>query len=149
MTHGMKWLAAIGGLLLGNVIAMVILAVVANNGGTQVIPAYYERAAHFDDEMARAATSRALGWHAEVAIAAGAVDVTVSDAGGRAIDGARVRVTGYQRAHAGDPVDVELAQLGGGHYRADLHERRGWHDLTVRADRGASHFLQQVAIEAR
>ena len=102
MTARRTWPLAIGGLLIGNVIAMVILAVVANDGGTQVIPAYYDRAAHFDDEMSRASASRALGWHAEVAIAAGAIDVTVSDAAGHAVDGARVRVTGYQRAHSYD-----------------------------------------------
>jgi nitrogen fixation protein FixH len=145
----MRWSLVIGGLLAGNVVAMVILAVVAGNGGTQVIPAYYDRAAHFDDEIARASASRALGWHAEVAIAAGAIDVTVSDAAGRAVDGARVRVTGYQRAHAGEPVDVELAWVGDGHYRAGVRERRGWHDLTVVADRGDAHYQQRVAVEAR
>ncbi|HEX8112080.1 MAG TPA: FixH family protein [Kofleriaceae bacterium] len=149
MTPRLKWLLAIAGLLVGNVIAMVILAVVAGNGRTQVIPAYYDRAAHFDDEIARASASRALGWHAEVAIAAGAIDVTVSDAAGHAVDDARVRVTGYQRAHAGEPVDVELVRLGGGHYRAGLRERRGWHDLTVAADRGDAHYQQRVAVEAR
>lgn len=149
MTARRKWPLAIGGLLIGNVIAMVVLAVVANDGGTQVIPAYYDRAAHYDDELARASASRALGWHAEVAIAAGAIDVTVSDAAGRAVDGARVRVTGYQRAHAGEPVDVELARVGDGQYRAGVRERRGWHDLTVVADRGDAHYQQRVAVEAR
>jgi nitrogen fixation protein FixH len=144
-----KWPLAIGGLLIGNVIATVVLSVVANEGGTQVIPAYYDRAAHYDDELTRASASRALGWHAEVAIAAGAIDVTVSDAAGRAVDGARVRVTGYQRAHAGEPVDVELARIGGGHYHAGVRERRGWHDLTIVADRGDAHYQQRVAVEAR
>jgi nitrogen fixation protein FixH len=149
MTPAMRWLLVIGGLLVGNVIAMVILAVVASNGGAQVIPAYYDRAAHYDDELARASASRALGWHAEIAIAAGAIDVTVSDAAGRAVDGARVRVTGYQRAHAGEPVDIELARVGGGHYHAGVRERRGWHDLTVVADRGDAHYQQRVAVEVR
>jgi nitrogen fixation protein FixH len=149
MTAAMRWWLVIGGLLAANVIAMVLLAVVANDGGTQVIPAYYDRAVHFDDEIDRASASRALGWHAEVAIAAGAIDVTMSDASGHAVDGARVRVTGYQRAHAGEPVDVELARVGGGHYRAGLHERRGWHDLTVVAELGDAHYQQRVAIEAR
>ena len=51
MTPRLRWILAIAGLLGGNVIAMVILAVVANNGGTQVIPAYYDKAAHYDDEL--------------------------------------------------------------------------------------------------
>lgn len=40
MTAGQKWLCAIGGLLAANVIAMVILAVVAHHGASRVIPAY-------------------------------------------------------------------------------------------------------------
>ena len=149
MTPKLRWIVAIVGLLVGNVIAMVVLAVVANDGTTQVIPAYYDRAAHYDDELDRASASRELGWHAEVAIAAGAIDVTVSDAAGRAIDGARVRITGYQRAHASETLDLELSTAGGGHYRGELRERRGWHDLTVAAERGAARYFQHVAVEAR
>lgn len=148
MTPRLSWLLAIVGLLAANVIAMMILAV-ASAGGTQVIPAYYDKAAHYDDELDRASASRALGWRAEVAFAGGAIDVTVSDAAGRAVDGARVRITGYQRAHASESLDVELAMIGAGHYRSTVHGRRGWHDLTIAADRGDAHFTQRVAIEAR
>lgn len=149
MTPRLRWILAIVGLLAANVVAMVVLAVVANNGHTQVIPAYYDRAAHYNDEIDRASASRALGWHAEVAIARGAIDVTVSDAAGHAIDGARVRITGYQRAHAAEPLDLELATAGAGHYHGDLRERRGWHDLTVIAERGDARYLQRIAVEAR
>jgi nitrogen fixation protein FixH len=148
MTAGMKWLLAIAGLLSANVIAMVVLTVVANNGTTQVIPAYYDKAVHYNDELDRSATSRALGWHADVAIAGGAIDVVVADASGAAIDGAHVRVTGYQRAHAGEPVDVVLAATGGGHYHGQA-ARRGWHDLTVIAERDGEQYTQNVAVEAR
>ncbi|HEX7837108.1 MAG TPA: FixH family protein [Kofleriaceae bacterium] len=149
MAPRVKWILAIIALLAGNVVAMIVLAVVASDGATQVIPAYYDKAAHFDDEIDRATASRALGWHAEVAIAGGAIDVTVSDAAGRAVDGARVRITGYQRAHASEPLDVVLATIGAGRYRGDVRERRGWHDLIVAADRGGAHYVQHVAIEAR
>ena len=149
MTPRIRWIVAIAGLLFGNVVAMVILAVVANNGATQVIPSYYDKAAHYDDEIDRASASRALGWHTEVAIAGGAIDVMVSDGAGQAIDGARVRITGYQRAHAVDGLDVELAMVGAGHYRGSVRERRGWHDLTIAADRGDAHYLQHVAVEVR
>lgn len=128
---------------------MVILAVVANNGTTQVIPSYYDKAAHFDDELDRAAASRALGWRAEVAVAQGTIDVVVADVTGHAVDDARVRITGYQRAHASDAFDLELIKVGAGHYRGAIRERRGWHDLVVVADRGAAHYQQRVAVEAR
>ena len=82
-------------------------------------------------------------------MADGAIDVVVLDADGHAIEGAQVHVTGYQRAHASDALDVVLATAGGGHYRGGVRERRGWHDLTVVADRGDAHYMQHVAVEAR
>lgn len=149
MKPHLRWIFAIVGLLGVNVIAMVILAIAANNGGTQVIPAYYDKAAHYDDEMARSVVSQALGWHADVAMTAGAIDVTVRDAAGGAIEGAKVRVTGYQRAHADEPLDVVLLTSGPGRYRAGFRERRGWHDLVVVADRGGAHYTQRVVVEAK
>jgi len=149
MTPKLRWILAIVGLLAGNVLAMVILAVAATNGGTQVIPAYYEKASHYDDELDRSTVSKALGWHADVAIAGGAVDVTVSDEAGKPLDGAIVRITGYQRAHAGEALEVVLRAAGGGHYRGGVHERVGWHDVTVTAERGAARYSQHIAVEAR
>lgn len=144
-----RWVIAIAGLLGANVVAMTILAVTAGNGGTQVIPAYYDKAAHYNDELDAAQVSRALGWHAGVAMSGGAIEVFVMDAAGAAIDGATVRVTGYQRAHAAELVDVTLAAVGGGHYRGQVRGRPGWHDLTVRAERAGDRYLKQLAIEAR
>ena len=149
MTAAMRWWLAIGGLLAANVIAMVLLAVVANDGGTQVIPAYYDKAVHYNDELDAAQVSRALGWHAGLTMSGGAIEVFVMDAAGAAIDGATVRVTGYPRAHAAELVDVTLASTGGGHYRGALRGRAGWHDLTVRAERAGARYLTQLAIEAR
>lgn len=149
MTAGMKWLLAIAGLLVGNAIAMIVLTVVANDGETQVIAQYYDKAVHFDDQLASEASSRALGWHAEVAIVDGAIEVAVADRAGDAIGDARVRVTGYQRAHAAEPVDVELAASGGGLYRGSVMTRRGWHDLTVVAERDGVRYTQRVVVEAQ
>lgn len=149
MTPRLRWLFAITGLLGVNVVAMVVLAMAANHGGAQVIPSYYDKAAHFDDEIDCARQSRALGWHAGVAMLGGAIEVVVVDAAGHAIDGASVRITGYQRAHAADLLDVALSEVGGGRYRGALRARRGWHDLTVLAERAGARFLQHVAIEVR
>ena len=149
MRPHVRWIVAIVGLLAANVAAMIILTVVANRGKSQVIPAYYDKAAHYDDELDRRAASAALGWRAEVAMAAGAIDVTVSDAAGHAVDGAKVRVTGYQRAHADEPVDVVLLAAGAGHYRGGVRERRGWHDLVVVAEQGSARFTQHVVVEAK
>jgi len=149
MTASFKWILAIVGLLVANMIAMVILAVVANNGTNQVIPDYYAKATHYDDEMARSAASQALGWQVVVAITHDAIDVAVSDAAGKPLEGAEVRVAGYQRAHAADLLDQVLASAGAGHYRAASPERAGWYDLTVLVTSGGAHYSQHVVVEAR
>jgi nitrogen fixation protein FixH len=149
MTASFKWISAIVGLLVANVIAMVILAVVANNGTNQVIPDYYARASHYDDELARSSASRALGWRVDVAITRGAIEVAVFDAAGRPIEGAEVRVIGYQRAHAAELLDQVLASAGAGRYRAASHARAGRYDLTALVTSGGAQFSQHVVVEAR
>jgi nitrogen fixation protein FixH len=149
MTAWWKWLLAITGLLAANVVAMGILAVVACHDGAQVIPDYYARAAHYDDELASSSRSQALGWHVEVSVAGDAIDATVIDAAGAPIDGAEVRVTGYQRAHASDAVDVLLAARGAGHYRGALPGRRGSYDLVARVDARGAHYTRRLVVEAR
>jgi len=149
MTAATKWIVAIAALLGGNVIAMVTLAVLANNGTNQVIPDYYAKASHYDDELARSSVSRALGWHLELTVSDGAIDAAVHDAAGRPLAGARVRITGYQRAHAAAPVDVELTAAPDGRYRGALGSRRGWYDLIAAVDLGAAHYTQHVVVEAR
>jgi nitrogen fixation protein FixH len=141
-----RWIVGIVGFLAANVIAMVILAAMAHDGSSQVIPDYYDRAAHFDDTLDSAARARALGWHAQVSISHGVVEVVLRDAAGGAIGDAKVRVAGYQRAHARDAVDVELAAAGGGRYRAAIDTRPGVHDLIITAERGGDRFTQRESI---
>jgi nitrogen fixation protein FixH len=149
MTAQRTWLVAIAGLLGVNVVAMIVLAVVANHGTSQVIPDYYARAAHYDDELARSTVSQALGWRVDVAIDRGAIAATVRDAAGQAIDGAQVRITGYQRAHASDAVDVALSVAATGHYRGTVPARRGWYDLVAVVDARGARYTQHVVVEAR
>lgn len=149
MTPKLKWIIAIAGLLGANVVAMVILAVIANNGTNEVIPNYYARAAHYDDELARSSVSQALGWRVEVAIAGGAIDATVRDAAGLAIDGAQVRITGYQRAHAAEPIDVALSAAAGGHYGGAVRPQAGRYDLVAVVDARGARYTQRLVVDAR
>jgi nitrogen fixation protein FixH len=149
MTPQLRWLVAIAGLLGANLVAMVVLAVAANNGTNQVIPDYYAKAAHYDDELTRSTVSQALGWHVEVAIAGGAIDAMVRDAAGHAIDGAQVRITGYQRAHASDAVDVALSAAAAGHYGGVVRAQRGRYDLVAVVDARGARYTQHVVVEAR
>jgi len=149
MSAKLRWVIAIVGLLGVNVVATVVLAVAANDGETQIIPAYYEKAAHYDDMIDQARTNRALGWHAAVAFARDSVDVVVSDAHGAALDGAHVMVVGYQRAHAARELAIDLAAVGGGRYHAATHQMTGMHDLTIDVVRDGAHFTQRAAVEVR
>ena len=149
MTARWKWLLAIAGLLVANVVAMVVLAVLASHGAAQVIPDYYAKATHYDDELASSAASQALGWSLAVSVAGAAIEATVIDAAGAPITGAAVRVTGYQRAHASEIVDLALAPSGEGRYRGALPGRRGWYDLVVRVDARGAHYANRVVVEAR
>lgn len=141
------WLFAIGGLLAVNVIAVTALATLANSGATQIIPDYDVKASRFDAEMTRGEANRRLGWQAAILIAGDAIEARVSDADGRPIEGARVEVSGYQRAHAAAPFDAVLAANGNA-YRGTIHGRRGWYDVQVSVDARGAHFTQQLAIEA-
>jgi nitrogen fixation protein FixH len=135
MSAKLRWIVAIIALLGGNVVAMVILMVSSSaHGGAQVIPDYYERAAHYDRTIDQEAANRALGWNVAVA----GRRVTVSDASGHPIDG--VTLAGYPRAHAAQRFETRDGQVP-----ASAH---GWLDVTVTAERGRDRFVQQVTVEA-
>jgi nitrogen fixation protein FixH len=144
-----RWLLAIAGLLLANVIAMVTLAVAANHGSAQVIPDYYAKATHYDDELDRSTRSQALGWRIDIADASDAIEATVVDASGAPITGASVRLTGYQRAHASELVDIALIATSAGHYRGVMPKRRGWYDLVARIEAHGAYYTRRIVIEAR
>ena len=149
MTARWKWLLAIAGLLVANAVAMVALAVAANHGGAQVIPDYYAKATHYDDELDRSSRSQALGWRIDVAVTGDVIDATVVDASGAPIAGGGVHIAGYQRAHAAETVDIALAETSAGHYRGAMPGRRGWYDLVARIDARGAQYSQRIVAEVR
>jgi nitrogen fixation protein FixH len=149
MTARWKWLLAIIGLLAANVAAMVTLAVAAHHGSAQVIPDYYAKATRYDDELDSSSRSRALGWRVELAAAGAVLDATVVDAAGAPIADARVHITGYQRAHAAETVDIALVATSAGHYRGALPGRRGWYDLVARVEARGAQYTRRLVVEAR
>ena len=149
MSPARAWLLAIGGLLGANVLAMVVLATAASTRRAEVIPDYYERAVRYDDALAEAARSRALGWSAAVAFGPAALEVVVRDARGDALDGARVLVSGYHRARPAAAFARELDGDGDGRYRAAFPGRaRGWYDLEVVVEHAGARFLAPASVEA-
>jgi nitrogen fixation protein FixH len=144
----MKWIVGVVGLLAANVIAMAILAVTANAGKAQVIPAYYDQALRYDDVLDDAAKSRALGWKVDASIVGGSLEVVVRDATGAVITGATAKAKGYQRTRADAPFEVALP--GNGLYRAALPTvSTGWYDVVIVVERGRERFTHKLSIEAR
>jgi len=129
-----KWILAIVGLLAGNMIAMGILIAASHDGGSQVIPAYYDKAVHYDDQIDQAARNARLGWPIAASIEHDALVISGAPAG------ADIHVTGYARAHA----DRTFA-LAGPRVPLPAH---GWLDLTITVVRGADQFIRHQAIEA-
>ncbi len=147
MSAATKWILAIVGLLVGNIVAMVILATVASATSPGIVPDYYERAAHYDDAIDQAARNRELGWSAGAALSRDRIEVTVRDANAKPLDGAIVRVSGYARAHAERPIEVALVAVGQGTYRAAPPAPAvGIHDLTITVERGTDRFTMPVTV---
>jgi nitrogen fixation protein FixH len=154
MSPGLRWILIVIGLLVGNVVAVVVLITAAGPAtADRVMPDYYERAAHFDDVIADADASARLGWRIETTLAGDTLTVRVRDAAGAPVSRARVGVTGYPRAHAAATIALPLLERDAagepGVYRVAIGApRRGWWDLTVRADRGVEGYVARVAVEA-
>jgi hypothetical protein len=134
VTATTKWIVAIVGLLAGNVIATIVLIAASHHGGSQVIPAYYDKAIHYDDQIDQARRNTQLGWAIAAKLDGGAIVIEGAPAG------ATVAVTGYPRAHA----DRSFA-LAGERLPLPAH---GILDLTITVDRGADHFVQQQVLDA-
>jgi nitrogen fixation protein FixH len=144
-----RWIVIIVALLATNVLAQIALALFATNGDTQVIPAYYDRALHYDDAIDQAARDRVLGWHLDTATPRGVLDVGLHDAAGKPISDAEIHVRGYARANAAVPIDLVLVARSDGRYRAGTALRAGWHDFVITVDRRGDLFVRNVAIEAK
>jgi len=149
MTAATKWTIAIVVLLGGNITAMVALTTAANTSKAQVIPDYYDHAAHYDDALDEATRSVATGWTAEASLSRTIVEVSARDQAGRVLDGAVVRVTGYPRAHAANTLDTTLLARGAGRYAVRLATPvQGAFDLRVTVERDGQRYVQAASLEA-
>nr|MDQ3364095.1 FixH family protein [Myxococcota bacterium] len=147
MNATLRWTLIIIGFLVANALAMAFLVVASSSSRAQVIPDYYERAAHYDDVIDQASRNRALGWRTSIDVVGGALLVEVRDSSGTPLDDARVQVTGAPRAHAASTFAVELATRGSGRYQAAHAGRAGVHDVTVTVERAGHRFTSAGMVE--
>jgi nitrogen fixation protein FixH len=110
------------------------LIAASHDGSSQVIPQYYDKAVHYDDQIDQAKRNAQLGWTIDASVEGDTIVVTGAPAG------ADVHVTGYPRAHA----DRTFALAG---VRSPL-PAHGILDVTIAVDRGPDHFVQRQTLEA-
>ncbi len=148
MKRGWQWPVGVAAVLAIVVIADVTVAIVAaRDEAFAVEPDFYQKALHFDDEMALRAESARLAWQLIPTLqlgrpgAPGAVSVILRDSAGLALTGARVQLLAMHNARASQPVTATLADRGDGRYDASLDARRpGEWELRFVVTRGADRF---------
>lgn len=145
------WPLALVAVLALTVGANVVIYWVANRGeGPAVERDYYRRAVAWDSTLAEQARSRALGWRVAAALSPpaaghGTLDLTVVDAQGAPVSGARVRVEGFAVAHSGLRLDAPLNETGPGRYGVRLAvARTEWHEFRLTVERDAARYAARL-----
>lgn len=145
------WPLALVGVLALTVGANVVIYWVANRGeGPAVERDYYRRAVAWDSTLAEQARSRALGWRVSAALSTpdderSTLDLTVVDAQGAPVSGARVRVEGFAVAHARLRLDAPLGEVSTGRYAVRLAvTRTEWHEFRLTVERDAARYAARL-----
>jgi len=148
MSAGTRWILLVVGLLVGNAIAVVVLIGAAGGTAGRVLPDYYDRAAAWDDTMAEAARSSALGWRGQTRARGRTVEVTLHDRVGAPLTDAAVSLRGFPRADADAISDVALVASAPGVYRGQWPGAQGGlHDVAIVATRGADRWVDRRILE--
>jgi nitrogen fixation protein FixH len=146
--RGSGWPLAVGVILGAGVAANAwVIHLARSDPSFAVEEDYYQRALRWDDELAQRRHNRELGWRLQPTLSPITADsgarlsVTLHDAAGRPIDGARVSVRAMHNARAGQPIDAELAGDGAGAYALRLDVRRpGLWELRFDVRHGSERF---------
>lgn len=129
---------------------VVVFVLAAQGDGAGAVPDYYQRAIAWDSTRAEAARSDSLGWGLRAALAApsgdgAAMTIGLTDAAGRPVEGARVRIAGYALAHAQvTRTDTVLTASGDGYAVRLPVPRVEWYEFRLTADRGAQRFVAEL-----
>ncbi len=156
MKRGMQWPIGIAVVLAATVVSNVWIAVVASRDEAFAVePDYYNKAVHFDDEMALRAESARLGWRVipqlrlGTSAREGSLTATVTDSAGTPLRGATVTVLAMHNARASHQLTATLADTGNGAYTAPLDARRpGEWELRFTVTRGSDRFAVRERVDA-
>jgi nitrogen fixation protein FixH len=149
MSPGTRWIAGVITTLVGGVVAMVILIVFAERATAgRIVPDYYQRAAHYDDDIAAADASRQLNWRTTVAITRTDATVCVRTSAGVAVP-ATIELRATHRRHPGSPVVGRGTVEPDGCARLALALAPGIHDVAITADLARSRYVATATREVR
>ncbi len=95
----------------------------------------YRKGLAYNDVLAAAEAQAARGWSAQIVYGDGRLEVRLSDADGRGLEGLAVTATFVRPTHEGDDVTVLLAAEGAGRYGVPvaLPNAGNW-DVRLRAE---------------
>ena len=156
MKRGIQWPIGVALVLATTVVGDVWIAIVASRDRAFAVePDYYQKAVHFDDELARPAASARLGWTVTPTLqlgrlgSPGTVSIVVRDAADAPVTGARVELLAMHNARATHQLVAALAERGGGAYAAPLDaERPGEWELRFVIARGTDRFAVRTRVDA-
>lgn len=147
MKPGQGWPLAMGAILGITVAANFAAFYVADHDPSFVIEKdYYQKAVHYDDEMAQEAHNQQLGWQlmstvAPIVHTGAAVTVRLTDARGIPLTGVQLRVAALFNARAADVLDATLLPRPDSEYVGRLPMRHaGEWELRFEAVRGTERF---------
>ena len=148
MKPGMRWPVGIVAVLLLSSGGQIWFATVASQDKSFAVEGdYYDKAVHWNDELAQRRENAQLGWRVTPTLRLGtgngdgSIVITLRDSSGAPITGATVTVLAMHNARANRQLFATLIDSGAGEYRAPLAaERPGEWELRFTVKRGEERF---------
>jgi nitrogen fixation protein FixH len=141
------WSLVPAGLLAAMLAGLGAMATIAvRDPGFATEQNYYEKAVHYDREIAQRTENARLDWKLEASVAAAgpssAIVLRIHERAGP-VTGARVGLVALRNATSSLVLSTQLSESAPGEYRGSLPLVRGglW-ELRVSAERGAERFTQ-------
>lgn len=145
----MPWLfvAGLGIVVLVNA-ALIFFAVSSAKGLVVANP--YEKGIAFNRQLARERAEVALGWKLAASYQNGAIEATLTDAGGRPLSNATVTALFVRPIEGGGPPPMALHAVAPGKFQGDIAlPRLGQWDVTLEAVSGGNSFIETIRVVVR
>ncbi len=149
---GWYWPWLIVGILAAGMIPnLVFVAIAVNDPSFAVEKDYYEKAKHWDEEMARRRASRALGWRVELEVQPAGelpgfrqIVAVVRDRNGVPLENCRVELEAFHNARAANRLTAVLDRDGTRHTATLPMRRAGIWIFNLAVEReGRAYFEMQ------